>query len=720
MKKDVMKKPYNEEKIGLRIEFNTIRILLIAFFLSEEIFSQIPINGFCQYKNFNIEQNFNCLLSLNYNDDSYSDLILYNPQLKKIVSLSGEPNGSFGKPVLSKVPFEITNIQNLVEENKTIKRYAFTSRQNFRAGIYSFRKNGRAVLSSSIKFNSYPENLSTADVNNNGKDEILVSGSAFNGLSIISQNGSSLKAQKVVENVSFSQAIFADLNNDGLSDIAAFNVLNNNLVFFYNDGVERFNQVRTIQMDQPISSLHAFDMNLDSYTDLVFVKGNSINILYGDFTSSYDSVTTIPTHYYPDQIITGDFNKDGRIDIAYINREEGILSVIYSKGEKSFYPEMIYLQKDKINNLIPYYSKFINGIALISPEGSLYTITNLRSISNNINISTGAKPSAITFFDNGNNGIYDICYIDNFNRSLSFIVRNSAGIPSLFYSYPLFQDQEKIVVDNTNSDVKIFFCYTPGKKLIEIMKLNFKQNKFERRTVYSPGKIEDLKIKSAQNSFDNIYVSYIKNGLLGFSIMEYRDYRYTNTNFSNLATNVYCSNVTLQNGPGVVFWRNAGKFILMQQILIGNASGGNKTLYSMNAADSLAIISYTSDLLNNADENTISFVNGKNQNFAIFTNYKTTFKIKKSGFSDDFKIDSLSQLYFGTSRINGLNKLFVYLPNKNVILRLDFLNKGRSLVSTEIISVGEVYNYFIKNMSFNHFYLVYTDKTDDCIKIKQL
>jgi len=715
-----MKKPYNEEKIGLRIEFNTIRILLIAFFLSEEIFSQIPINGFCQYKNFNIEQNFNCLLSLNYNDDSYSDLILYNPQLKKIVSLSGEPNGSFGKPVLSKVPFEITNIQNLVEENKTIKRYAFTSRQNFRAGIYSFRKNGRAVLSSSIKFNSYPENLSTADVNNNGRDEILVSGSAFNGLSIISQNGSSLKAQKVVENVSFSQAIFADLNNDGLSDIVAFNVLNNNLVFFYNDGVERFNQVRTIQMDQPISSLHAFDMNLDSYTDLVFVKGNSINILYGDFTSSYDSVTTIPTHYYPDQIITGDFNKDGRIDIAYINREEGILSVIYSKGEKSFYPEMIYLQKDKINNLIPYYSKFINGIALISPEGSLYTITNLRSISNNINISTGAKPSAITFFDNGNNGIYDICYIDNFNRSLSFIVRNSAGIPSLFYSYPLFQDQEKIVVDNTNSDVKIFFCYTPGKKLIEIMKLNFKQNKFERRTVYSPGKIEDLKIKSAQNSFDNIYVSYIKNGLLGFSIMEYRDYRYTNTNFSNLATNVYCSNVTLQNGPGVVFWRNAGKFILMQQILIGNASGGNKTLYSMNAADSLAIISYTSDLLNNADENTISFINGKNQNFAIFTNYKTTVKIKKSGFSDDFKIDSLSQLYFGTSRINGLNKLFVYLPNKNVILRLDFLNKGRSLVSTEIISVGEVYNYFIKNMSFNHFYLVYTDKTDDCIKIKQL
>ena len=715
-----MKKPYSVEKIGLKIEFNTISILLLVFFLSKEIFSQIPINGFCQFKNFNIEQNYNYLLSLNYNDDSYSDLILYNPQLKKLISLNGEPNGSFGKPVISKIPFEITNIQNLVEENRTIKRYAFTSRQNYRVGIYSFRKDGKAFLTSSIKFNSYPENISTTDINHNGKDEILVSGPAFNGLAVISQYKNTLKAKIVAENTSFSQAVFADLNSDGFNDITAFNALNNKLVFFYNDGVGRFSQVRTIQMDQPISSLHSIDMNLDSYTDLIFVKGNSITIMYGDFTSSYDSVITIPTLYYPDQIITGDFNKDGRIDIAYINREEGILSIIYAKGEKSFYRGMIYLRKNRINSLIPYYSKFINGIALISSLGKLYTITNLRSISNDINISTGAKPSAITFFDNGNNGIYDICYIDNFTRTLSFIVRNSAGIPSLFYSYPLFQEHEKISVDDTDPDKKLFFCFTPGKKLIEIIKVNFKQNKFERLTVYSPGKIEDLKIKPKANNFDNIYVSYIKNGLLGLSVMEYRDYRYIYTNYSNLASKVYCSNVTLQRGPGVVFWRNNGKSILMQQIIIGNGISDNKTLYSMNTIDSLSILTYTSELFNYAEEATISFINRKDQNFAIVSNFRNTIKINRNEFPSDLKVDSLSQLFFGTSRINRLNKLFVYLPDKNVILRLDFLNKGRNIAASKIISVDEVNNYFIKKMSFNHFFLVYTDKIENCIKIKQL
>ena len=715
-----MKKPYSEEKIGLRIEFNTIRILLLAFFLSKEIFSQIPINGFCRYKSFSVEPDFNCLLSLNYNNDSYSDLILYNPQLKKLVSLSGKPNGSFDNNSSSKIPFEITNVQNLVEENKNIKRFVFTSRQNHRVGIYSIRKNGKVFLTNIVKFNSYPENLSTSDVNHNGKDEILISGSAFNGLSIISQYGRSLKVKKIVENVSFSQAVFADLNSDGFSDIAAFNVLNNNLVFFYNDGVGRFSQVRTIQMDQAVSSLHAVDMNLDSYTDLIFVKGNSIVIMYGDFASSYDSVVTIQTQYHPDQIITGDFNKDGKIDIAYINREEGILSIIYSKGEKSFYPEMVYLKKNRISNLIPYYSKFINGIALISSDGNLYTITNLQSISNNINISTGAEPSAITFFDNGNNGIYDICYIDSFTRTLSFIIRNTSGLPSLFYSYPLFQDHKKILVDDSDPHTKIFFCFSPGKKLIEILRVNFKQNKFDRQTVYSPGQIEDLKIKRTRNIFDNIYISYIKNGLLGLSIMEYRDYRYLFTNYSNLASNVYCSNVTLQNGPGVVYWRNDGKFILMQQIIIGDQVSGNKTIYLMKATDSLSIFSYTSHLYNNAQESTISFFNKVSRNFALISNYKNPIKINKSELSDNFNVDSLSQLFFGAAQINGMNKLFIYLPSKNAILRLDFLNKGRNLTATKIVSADNVCNYFIKNMSFNRFFLVYTDKIDNCIKIKQL
>ena len=715
-----MKKLCKEEKIGLKIEISKVNILILAFFLSNEIFPQVPINGFCQYKSFNVEQDFNCLFSLNYNNDSYTDLVLFNPDTNKIVSIAGEKNGDFGIPRISKIPLAITNIQSLMEENKRIKRYAFTSRQNRKVGIYSFTSTGRAVLSSVYKFKSFPENISSADVYKNGKDEILISGTAFNGLSILSQQGYILKERKIVENTNFSQAVFADLNNDGYSDIAAFNVLNNSIEFYYNNSDGDFYKVRNIKEDQPISLLRAVNMNLDNYIDLLFVKGSSIDIIYGDFASSYKNEISLHTEYYPDQVITGDFNKDGKIDIAYINNKSGILSIIYGKTNNSFYPEMIYLLKDGLRNLIPFYSKFITGIASISTTGNIYTVTNLPSISNNVSITTGARPTAISFFDDGNNGINDICYIDSFTRTLNLIVRNTAGIPSLFYSYNLFENHSDIIVDNTDPRIKIFYCYSPGKKLIEIVKADFKTNKVDKLSIYAAGVIKDLKIKRTGNSFDNIYVAYIKNGELGFSLMEYKDYRYTISNYPDIASNTLGPSLTLQNYPGIVYWQNNGNKAQMNRITISNGSNASQTLYSFANSSLTSVYSFSGDLLNNEDDATVSFIETGKKNLTVVSNYKTTYLIKNREFPFYNITDKDVQLFFGETKINGLKKIFVYLPSKKIIDRLDFINKGKDLLATKIADVDNIIDFFVKNMSFRNYHLVYTNKENDCITIKLL
>ena len=421
--------------------------------------------------------------------------LLYSPDQKKVISLAGEKNGSFIKSGDYKIPYQITSIKGLNEKDSKIKHYAFISRQNMRAGVYAFTSGGRAYLTNSIKFNSYPENISIADVNKNGSNQFLISGPSFDGLSIISQINGTLKEKKIVSKSSFSNAVFTDLSNDGYPDIAAFNIINNSLVFYYNQGENKFKQVRTIKMDQPIYSLHAVDLNLDNYPDIMYTEGKSINIIYGDFASAYNNKTVINTRFYPDQIITGDFNRDGKIDIAYLNYEQGILSIIYAKNDQGFYPEIIYMKKDGLRSIIPYYSKFINGIASLSLNGSIFTEKNLLSISGNVNISVGADPSAITSFDDGNNGINDICYIDSYNPSLDLIVRNSDGIPSTFYSYPLFDNYNDILVDNVEPRTKTFYCFSRGKKLIEILKIDFNHNNVEKSSVYSPGVIEDLKIQ---------------------------------------------------------------------------------------------------------------------------------------------------------------------------------------------------------------------------------
>ena len=714
-----MKKLFKEEKTGLKIELKTVKLILFAFFLSHEIFAQIPINGFCKFKSFTVSPNFNSLFTLNYNNDSYTDLILYNPLSKKIVSLSGKENGDFNKPGVSTIPYPITNIQSLIEKNKEIKRYAFVSRVNMRVGIYSFTSRGRAVLSGSVRFKSYPENLSTADMNQNGKDEILVSGSAFNGLSIISQTKRGLKAEKIIQNTSFSDAVFADLRDDGFADIAAFNMINNSIFFFYNNGSGNFSIVRTIPVGTPIHSLKAMDINLDNYTDLIFAGKHSITIMYGDFASAYNHIKKIKTEFEPDQIITGDFNRDGRIDIAYINYEKNILSVIFAKSDSTFYPEMVYLQKDNLKNMIPFYSKFINGIAGISSDGLLFTLTNLASFSSNPSIVFSPKPSSISYFDHNNNGIIDICYMDKFSQSLDIITRNSAGIPQYFYSFPLYEDHLKILVDNFLPMKKIFYCYSPGRKLIEILTVNFENNIYERSSIYSPGSIMDIKIQRKYNLSNNIYIAFNKNGNLGFSIVVFHDYRYTFTNYYNIAHNPVDADISFGQTLRVIYWYQIKNSLILAKAsfvggVINNEAG---FIYSLNDAEN--VITFTGDLLNNEKDLSISFFLYNNKPGAVIFNDFNPARVVTKELPDYFRITDSNQLYFGRLKINGMKKLCAYLPGKNTLAKLDFINKGKDFTVTQIAEAGGIESYFVKNMSYRRYNLVYVDSTNNCINIQQ-
>ncbi|MHB8579672.1 MAG: hypothetical protein ACYDA4_07400 [Ignavibacteriaceae bacterium] len=422
MKKDVMRKRFKEEKQDLKTEVYSFYFFVFLFFFSAKIFPQVPINGFCKYNSCKIPEDFNSLITLNFNNDYYTDLVLFNPGINKIVSLAGKANGSFGKPYTSKIPLAITNIQNINEINSPVKRYAFTSRENRKVGIYSFTRSGRAILSRDIKFNSYPENISAVDINGNGKDELLISGPAFNGLSILYLTSKGIINKKIISGKSFSNAVFANLSNTGQSDIAAFNTMTNSLIFLYNNGNNNFKEVRSFKMNEKIHLLQSVDLNLDHYQDLIFAKGKSIVTMYGDFASTYNNVHIIKTDYYPDKIITGDFNKDGKIDIAYINYENSTLSILFGKGDEEFYPEIIYMCKSGLKNIIPYYSKFINGIEAISDKGDIYSITNFTSFSENVNLEVSPKPGTITFFDHGNNGIIDLCFIDSLTQSLDLLV----------------------------------------------------------------------------------------------------------------------------------------------------------------------------------------------------------------------------------------------------------------------------------------------------------
>ncbi len=485
-------KHFKEGKIDLNTGFllkvNSLQCkiffytFLLPFFLFNSNFAfpqnklnnvQIPINGFCKYRDFKTGKNYTSAFPLNYNKDSYSDILLYSPLKKKMNLLTGYENGEFPEQDSIKIPYRISNIHAIFNKKKEVEGYAFASRRDRTAGIFQISNEKKFINIASHNFSSYPENISVADVEGDSKSEMLISGGTFEGLSLLYRSGKGLIEKKLEERTSYTDAIFVDLNNDNIPDISGFNLITSSIDFFYNNGNGNFRKVRSIPINGRVSLLQSFDMDSDDYEDLIFVRNDSISIFYGDFRSSFEDTLNISPLYHPDRIILGDFNKDGKIDIAYINYNEEILSIIFAKSNRQFYPEVIYLKKKGIKDIIPYYSKFINGIAGISDKGDLFTVTRLSSFFENVELTLGAEPSAITFFDNEDNGITDFCFLDELNNSLVAVVRNNAGIPKSYSSFPLFQNHSDVTAFNISPNTNGFFIYSFNNNLIEALDRKF-------------------------------------------------------------------------------------------------------------------------------------------------------------------------------------------------------------------------------------------------------
>ncbi len=701
-----------------RTDFNSVKgkvnFLFFLFLLSCNAYPQVPINGFCRYQESNVDSGYQNLFSLNYNEDSYTDLLFFNPAGKSITAIDGSQNAAFGSSHTYNIGEEFSVIQYLRDRNNKITGYAFISRKQSNAGVLRFNKDGYPVEESKLNFNTYPENLSTADVNGDGVPELLVSGSAFDGLSLIYQE-KKLREKKISEKTSYAEAVFADLNNDGYPDIAAFEMFSNKLQFLYNNSKGNFNKVREIPFSGAVTSLQSADLDLDSYTDLVFTEDKSIIIYYGDFTSSYEDTVVIDTKYGVDKIVTGDFNRDGLIDIAYINKHEGTLSLIFGKEERKFYPELLYFKKSSLADFIPYYSKFINGIVLLNDEGKYFLVSNLASIADKVSLVAGAYPTAVTFYDRGNNSINDICFIDSFNKSLNLIIRDNSGIPETWFPIPLFENENTLAVNNKLPDQKTFFCFTRDKKLIEVITVDLAKNKFQRNSLYAPGKIKDLKYNEVTG---RLYTAFVKDSSLGVTtfINEKKQYQYYT--FAGLRKNVSDAALSIYNKPEVFYAVEDTNLVIGERFLEAESKNAE---FETNLKDGHGVILYAGNFLNKDNSALYGFLRTKDKNDLIFFLGPDAFTVSgKNSQSQGLRIKDKNQLFFGTLRFNGRQKVCYFNPVQQNIKSLELTDGNQTIMRRLLMENVNSRSFFIKNMNSRKYHVVYIDENENCITIREL
>ena len=194
------------------------------------------------------------------------------------------------------------------------------------AGHYS-------TTGTSYPLHNFPSDIRTADINNDGNLDLIVSFNSMPVISILYGNGDgTFRAGPDIAttyNVGLEGFDLGDFNNDGNIDLAFIECDGGNVCdmrAMLGNGKGGFTQSYKIQMTGAARSILARDMTGDGKLDLILIRTSDVLLFGGDGTGRFTSFTkfTPPGHCTNvntcvdklDSLVVADFNNDGRLDFA--------------------------------------------------------------------------------------------------------------------------------------------------------------------------------------------------------------------------------------------------------------------------------------------------------------------------------------------------------------------------------------------------------------------
>jgi len=137
-----------------------------------------------------------------------------------------------------------------------------------------------------------------------------------------------------------------DLNHDGHLDLiiagaGSENVAGLFLSSFLGDGAGNFteSQVIDLGLGSIKGKLGIADFNRDGNVDVAFPRstgGSDLLIFLGDGDGNFTQGQTVIVGKEPGSALSGDFNKDGKNDLAVTNRTDATLSILLGNGDATF------------------------------------------------------------------------------------------------------------------------------------------------------------------------------------------------------------------------------------------------------------------------------------------------------------------------------------------------------------------------------------------------
>jgi hypothetical protein len=325
-----------------------------------------------------------------FNGDGKADLIVGNSQSFRISVALGNGDGTFQRrrefySDLTSEPWAA-----VVGDFNGDGRLDFATADHTanHASVFGGLGDGNFLGAAQLSVGKDPTSLAVADLNHDGQLDVIA-GNADDASVLLGNGDGSFQDQLSAAAGHPNALAVGDFNGDGRLDVVAagYDASKNTgqLVVLLGLGDGRYTVGQTLDIGNFLSSVAVGDFNGDGKLDIAVTSqfDNSVIVLLGNGDGTFTAQSPISVGTQPTAITAGDFNGDGKLDLAVTNSLDGTVSVLLGTGHGGFAPA--------------------------------------------VNYSVGASPSAIVAADFNNDGILDLATANSGDGTVSLLTGQGAA-----------------------------------------------------------------------------------------------------------------------------------------------------------------------------------------------------------------------------------------------------------------------------------------------------
>ena len=309
-------------------------------------------------------------------------------------------------------------------------------------GVASAAAAGSFMLASSpavgnglVSDEAYPG--AVADVNGDGKPDLICANGSINTLTVLTNNGSGVFGSNATLNVGLSpfSVAAADINGDGWPDLICANYSGNTLTIYTNNGGGIFGSNATINVGGGPNEVIAADVNGDGKMDLVvgYFSGSTLTILTNNGSGGFVAAPPVNVAAGADIVMAADVNGDGKVDLICPNNTvPGVLTVLTNNGSGAFVTASIVGVGSYPVSVVAADVYGTGHPALITANQNDNTLTVLTSLgggifTSNTTLHVGAEPFYVTAADVNADGTLDLICANATDGTLTVLTNTGSG-----------------------------------------------------------------------------------------------------------------------------------------------------------------------------------------------------------------------------------------------------------------------------------------------------